>query len=250
MDFERDGGNTTGIVAGIQQNIRQLNEQISLLETWIPRLTARSAEGDHVRQLFNEKAQSLQQLSKDTNHLMKQLVDRSHNDRTLRVHRERLSNEFASVLNRLQAAQRKAASKEKDDVKSIRDLALSEEENMRRYERDVIDAQRQVQMQRSQQVNLQEIKDRQATIAQLERDISDVNQIFADLARIVHDQGDMVDSIEANVEHAQIHVEQGGRDVQQAVYYNQQARKKKMMLCVFLMILVLILALTVYFGIK
>lgn len=45
-------------------------------------------------------------------------------------------------------------------------------------------------------------------LQQLEQDIGDVNQIFADLARIVHDQGDMVDSIEANVEHAQIHVEQ------------------------------------------
>ena len=47
-------------------------------------------------------------------------------------------------------------------------------------------------------------------LQQLEQDIGDVNQIFAELARIVHEQGDVVDSIEANVENAQIHVEQVG----------------------------------------
>lgn len=43
---------------------------------------------------------------------------------------------------------------------------------------------------------------------QLEQDIGDVTQIMKDLARIVHDQGEIVDSIEANVEHASMHVQQ------------------------------------------
>ena len=33
-------------------------------------------------------------------------------------------------------------------------------------------------------------------LATLEQDIGDINQIFKDLAHMVHDQGDMVDSIE------------------------------------------------------
>lgn len=43
---------------------------------------------------------------------------------------------------------------------------------------------------------------------QLNQDIGDVTMIMKDLARIVHDQGDIVDSIEANVESASIQVEQ------------------------------------------
>ena len=37
----------------------------------------------------------------------------------------------------------------------------------------------------------------------------DVNTIFKDLATMVHEQGEMVDSIEANVESAQMRVEEG-----------------------------------------
>ena len=40
-------------------------------------------------------------------------------------------------------------------------------------------------------------------------DIVDVNTIFKELATMVHEQGEMIDSIEANVETAQMRVEEG-----------------------------------------
>ncbi|PIO75187.1 SNARE domain protein [Teladorsagia circumcincta] len=97
----------------------------------------------------------------------------------------------------------------REQFNEIRDAAEQDAEAAsRRIEEDAYDRERQFQRQRQQQLNLNEFKERQQALQQLEQDIGDVNQIFADLARIVHDQGDMVDSIEANVEHAQIHVEQ------------------------------------------
>lgn len=50
-------------------------------------------------------------------------------------------------------------------------------------------------------------------------DIVDVNQIFKDLALMVHEQGEMVDSIESNIEHAQISVEEGHSNVVKAHNY-------------------------------
>lgn len=47
----------------------------------------------------------------------------------------------------------------------------------------------------------------------------DVNQIFKDLATMVHEQGEMVDSIEANVEMAQVHVSQAATQLTQARNY-------------------------------
>lgn len=47
----------------------------------------------------------------------------------------------------------------------------------------------------------------------------DVNQIFKDLATMVHEQGEVIDSIEANVESAQVHVSQGAGQLQQARQY-------------------------------
>ena len=44
--------------------------------------------------------------------------------------------------------------------------------------------------------NIEELQERERSIRQLESDIVDVNTIFKDLATMVHEQGEMVDSIE------------------------------------------------------
>jgi len=46
-----------------------------------------------------------------------------------------------------------------------------------------------------------------------------VNTIFKDLATLVHDQGELVDSIEENVSSAQIRVQEGGEQLRLAEHY-------------------------------
>ncbi|CAI5438451.1 unnamed protein product [Caenorhabditis angaria] len=243
MDFNRDLGNET--IGQIQVNIQNLNQQVQQLDSFISRLSDSSDVGEKQRNLFNEKAQQAQDLSKETNSLMKKLVEMSNSNRSLKVHRERLQNEYIGVLNRLQATQRKAAKTEKASMRQV-------QESVENPDDDIFgggsNQQIQQQVQRQQNINLQEIKERKQNLEQLEQDIGDVNAIFAELAKIVHEQGDMVDSIEANVEHAQIHVEQGAQNVQQAVYYNQKARQKKLLLFCFLVILIFIIGLTIYLA--
>ncbi|KJH47416.1 SNARE domain protein [Dictyocaulus viviparus] len=211
MDLE---SNNAAVISKIHANIEELEQQVQHLDSFINRLT----ESEQHREQFNEVlfygyfdvlAHKAQMLSKETNYLMKQLVQLSNSNRTLRIHRERLQNEYIGVLNRLQRCQRRAAQTEKASMRRIRDAAEQQDaESMRKMEEEAYDREKELQRQRQQEINLNEFKERQQALQQLEQDIGDVNQIFADLARIVHDQGDMVDSIEANVEHAQIHVEQ------------------------------------------
>lgn len=78
-------------------------------------------------------------------------------------------------------------------------------------------------------------------MSQLEADIGDVNQIFKDLAAMVHDQGEMVDSIEANVESASIHVNEGADDLRMAERYQNKARRKKLCLAATGLIVLIIL---------
>lgn len=47
----------------------------------------------------------------------------------------------------------------------------------------------------------------------------EVNDIFKELAVMVHDQGEIVDSIEASVERTEVHVERGNTELRQAVQY-------------------------------
>ncbi len=50
-------------------------------------------------------------------------------------------------------------------------------------------------------------------------DIVDVNTIFKDLATMVHEQGEVVDSIEGNVETAAVAVTEGADQLRQAEIY-------------------------------
>ncbi|CAP31398.1 Protein CBR-SYX-7 [Caenorhabditis briggsae] len=243
MDFNRDAGNET--VSQLQLNIQNLNQQVIQLESFITNLSDSSAAGQRERELFNRKAHDAQELSKETNALLKKLVVMSNSDKNLRGVRERLQNEYIGVLNRLQASQRRAAQTEKAGmVAAEMDAQAAAESEMYGQQ----GRQGQMQMTAQQKGNLADIKERQNALQQLERDIGDVNAIFAELANIVHEQGDMVDSIEANVEHAQIYVEQGAQNVQQAVYYNQKARQKKLLLLCFFIILIFIIGLTIYLA--
>ena len=46
-----------------------------------------------------------------------------------------------------------------------------------------------------------------------------MNTIFKDLATLVHDQGEMIDSIEANVESTHVRVQEGAEQLRQAETY-------------------------------
>ncbi|CAL4082946.1 unnamed protein product, partial [Meganyctiphanes norvegica] len=150
------------------------------------------------------------------------------------------------ALNDFQAAQRQAAAKEKDALKKARantDAHFFDDSQQGSALLDLGgggglggNRQAQTQIQMEQEAELQQLQERETQIRQLESDIMDVNQIFKDLATMVHEQGDMIDSIEANVESAQVHVSQGATQLQQARTYQNKARRKKM--CIILILVI------------
>ena len=91
-------------------------------------------------------------------------------------------------------------------------------------------------------VDYQIMREHEEALHQLEADITDVNQIFKDLGMLVHEQGDVIDSIEANVETAAASVEEGGEQLRQARRSQSSARKKK---CILITIILVILAIII-----
>uniref|UniRef100_A0A183BV13 t-SNARE coiled-coil homology domain-containing protein n=1 Tax=Globodera pallida TaxID=36090 RepID=A0A183BV13_GLOPA len=149
------------------------------------------------------------------------------------------------VLNRLQASKRKAAAREKTQIRSV-----TVEDEQLHGRMGVDDPIQMRQLQQQHRMNLDEIRERQQALSALEQDIGDINQIFKDLAHMVHDQGEMVDSIEANIEHASIHVQEAHTNVAQAVHYQTKARQKKLMISAFCFIVFLVLFLVLYLWLK
>lgn len=69
-------------------------------------------------------------------------------------------------------------------------------------------------------VDIQLLQEREQAIRKIESDIVEVNQIFKDLATLVHDQGEIIDSIEANIESTNIQIHEGNEQLVKASDYS------------------------------
>ncbi|CAI8047927.1 Syntaxin-7 [Geodia barretti] len=82
--------------------------------------------------------------------------------------------------------------------------------------------QRQLEMDANETAQLEE---REREMRQLETDILDINDIFRDLGTMVHDQGELTDNIETQVETAAVRVESGNKQLEKAVRHKKCSRK-------------------------
>ncbi|KAB7500398.1 Syntaxin-7 [Armadillidium nasatum] len=198
-------------------------------------------------------------LAKDTNVEIKTFqnyaIPAGEDPRAWQMQIDRLTKEFTQALNDFQTAQRQAAAKEKEALKEAKaqsDAAFFENETGGSALVDLSgksnkSSQMQIQM---EQEELQALQEREAQIRQLESDIFDVNQIFKDLATMVHEQGEVIDSIEANVEMAQQNVGQGASQLNQAAQYQNKARRKKLCLFIIFAVVLAVLILIIVLSTK
>lgn len=97
---------------------------------------------------------------------------------------------------------------------------------------------------------LADIEARHNDIIKLEKSISELHDMFMDMAMLVESQGEMIDRIEYNVEHAVDYIETAKQDTKKAVKYQSKARRKKIMIliCVAILVVILTVVLAVTFG--
>lgn len=87
---------------------------------------------------------------------------------------------------------------------------------------------------------LADIEARHNDIMRLETSIRELHDMFMDMAMLVESQGEMVDRIEYNVEHAKEFVDRAVADTKKAVQYQSKARRKKI-ICTLILLVVLAL---------
>ncbi|KAK6744282.1 hypothetical protein RB195_011157 [Necator americanus] len=92
---------------------------------------------------------------------------------------------------------------------------------------------------------LADIEARHNDIMKLESSIRELHDMFMDMAMLVESQGEMVDRIEYNVEHAKEFVDRAVADTKKAVQYQSKARRKKIIILICVVILIAIAALII-----
>ncbi|KAL5477358.1 hypothetical protein EMCRGX_G024148 [Ephydatia muelleri] len=75
---------------------------------------------------------------------------------------------------------------------------------------------------------LNEVEERHKEILSLEQNIKELHEMFVDLAVLVDEQGEIIDRIEYNVETAAVHVDQGRKQLRQAVTLKRKSNRLRM----------------------
>lgn len=245
----------TRLSQAVGNNIQKINNSVSQMQSLLSGSDGRHDASSRSTDKLLQIQHYTNQLAKETNQMVKDLNQLSpasspSEQKQQRIQRDRLVNEFTKALNNFQAVQR--LEKEREKANMVKAKASSKFDPFSESRLGFNDDREAVSFKQPQQqsvvqidaadVDMEMMAEREEALHKLERDIVDVNQIFKDLGMLVHEQGEVIDSIEANVESASVNVEQGTEQLRQAKDYQSKSRKKK---CIIITILIVILALII-----
>ncbi|XP_042296042.1 syntaxin-7 [Sceloporus undulatus] len=226
----------------ITANIQKITQCTAEIQRVLNQLGTQDTH--ELRQQLQQKQQYTNQLAKETDKYIKEFgsLPSITEQRQRKIQKDRLVNEFTTALTNFQRVQRQAAEKERELVARVRSSSRvsggATEESYRDGTLVSWDSQPQTQVldEEITEDDLRLIEERESAIRQLEADIMDINEIFKDLGMMIHEQGDVIDSIEANVETAEVHVQQANQQLSRAGDYQRKSRKK---MCILIVVLVL-----------
>jgi len=259
VDFQRITNNVGTNIQKILQNVASMQRMINQIGT--------PQDNHQLQSQLHQIQHYTGQLAKDSAKHLKDLngavrqgragATATSEQRQRRLQFESLQDDFTKALNNFQQVQTQAAQKEKDVLKKARsgggmlagpgksgNLINMDDDSAGAAGGATMTGQSKTQMLLEEEQSLQELQDREKSIHQLESDIVDMNTIFKDLATMVHEQGEMVDSIEVHVSEAQVRVGEGTQELRQAEQYKNAARKKKL-----IMLIVGVIVLAILIGI-
>lgn len=169
-----------------------------------------------------------------------------------RSQQELLAKRFQAVLSQFRQCCQTAMSKERSNIQVERTRAASFVEERDRTPSGDRAGLMQGDHMRMEQMHLNQamIREREEGMKEIEATMSEVNDIFRDLATLVHEQGYQLDNIESNMTLADSHVEKGAGELTKASDYQKKARNKMLCLLVIVAIVAAILIIVLVTTLK
>ncbi|XP_066930616.1 syntaxin-7-like isoform X2 [Clytia hemisphaerica] len=265
----RDKDNFNGLCDTVSGKIFVINKNISKLENISRTIDVIDKENEKkihnlsqdTNKLANETKECFQNISEYTRAGRFEHLD--HRQQQYNLLQDKLVREFENSLSRYHAIQNVLSLKMKEviekevsvnkDTSTLIDISTNEGG----FDDDDDDEELLIdhQQERTQQIlqheeELEQVRDRNQRIQQIEEDILNVNEIFRDLATIVHEQGETIDSIESHVELASVQVHEGNKQLQRAKNYQKSARKRLCCILGVSLVAAIILILIIYYSVK
>jgi len=259
--MDEDNGEFSALCDNASGKIFLVNKNVSKLEGLSKAIDASLNDKKELEAKIHKLFQETNELAAEIKSIFQRTLEytragryESHDNRhgQYNLQQSKLRKELENSLSRYHAIQNVLTIKMKANIELEKEVSTSHQElSTARYE----DQQQLVQDDRlNQQVQIDadiaETREREKRLLQIEEDVLNVNEIFRDLALLVHEQGQFVDNIENNIEHAALNVSDGKDALVRAKSYQKSYRKKVCIILSIILIVVAILGLIIYFSSK
>ncbi|KAH9541556.1 hypothetical protein CY35_14G071000 [Sphagnum magellanicum] len=212
-----------------------------------------------LRDKLHKTRQRIGKLAKETAAKLKTTSNHAQNDSSSpeqKVTGAKLAKDFQAVLVEFQNAQKTAQEREKyyapfvpqavlPDSQVSSDLKLLPQENQ---EQQAIFAEQKrqdfLQLENETVFNEAVIEEREQGIREIHQQIGEVNEIFKDLAVLVHEQGYMIDEIDKNVVGAEAATDQATHQLAKAQESQKSGSNIACLILVIIVVVLLILVIT------
>ncbi|TVU22428.1 hypothetical protein EJB05_32122 [Eragrostis curvula] len=213
------GGGSQAVASGVFQ----INTAVATFQRLVNTLGTPKDTPD-LRDRILKTRQHITQLVKDTSEKLKQASEADHRvevSATKKIADAKLAKDFQAVLKEFQKAQRLAVEREAAYAPFVSQAGLPQSYNSSEVNNgadkfaeqrtQLLESRRQELVFLDNEIVFNEaiIEERDQGIQEIQHQITEVNEIFKDLAVLVHDQGAMIDDIDSHLENAVAATTQG-----------------------------------------
>ncbi|XP_004512499.1 syntaxin-22-like [Cicer arietinum] len=231
----------------VASGVFQINTAVSTFQRLVNTLGT-PKDTPELRDKLHKTRLHIGQLVKDTSDKLKQASEIDHHvdaNATKKIADAKLAKDFQAVLKEFQKAQRLAAERETAyppfvpqavqpssyTVSEVGDISDKSQEQHAL----LVESRRQEVISLDNEISFNEaiIEEREQGIQEIQQQIGEVNEIFKDLAVLVHEQGAMIDDIGSNIEHSH---ETTAQAKSQLVKASKTQRSSSSLVCLLLVI--------------
>ncbi|KAB5586113.1 t-SNARE, partial [Coniochaeta sp. 2T2.1] len=205
-----------------------------------------------VRERVHELLQESRDLFKDVGEGVKKVQTWDDVTPTQKLTQQKLSREFQTSLSTFQDLQRQALEKQKASVSAARAAVDVESPSgaAGAISPQLLEQQQQQELEHlapQDEVDFQEalIIEREEEIRNIEQGVGDLNVLFQQVAQIVSEQGEQIDTIAYNAQNVQTDTRAADLELRSAARYQKNARGKACCLLVILAVILTIILLAI-----
>jgi len=236
-EFQNFTSDLSDRIFQLTTKVSRLSEQVGLLGT--------RRESDRVRERVKDLIEDGARDFKEAGEGLKKVIAWPDVGPSQRFTQGKLNREFQASLKEFQDLQRTALEKERRAAAASR-AVLDEQASSPGGSSPLGQRQEQEQLRLASQeeVDFQEslIIERESEIRNIEQSVGELNELFRDVAHVIHQQGEQLDIISENVESTRDDTYAAHRELTSAARYQRNARNK---LCCLLLILAVVLTIII-----